>query len=355
TIKLGTDIFITPKNTITLIGNYSFDSDNHSFQQDGTQMDLNKQILEKNSSISYEDNKDNSLNLSLNYKRRFDKKEHAFSADATFSRARSTEGENITQSFFLVNKGLSSPFIVLKNTVNADRSTNANIELNYSNPFGKDSRYEIGYQGVIRNLDNDARYETFDDSIKIWQEDKNLNNLFIYKENIHAIFGTYANFFGSFRYQMGVRLEQAYTNSDQQTQSQTHRYSYFSFFPSLHITYKLGASNDMQLSYSRRVNRPGVWSLNPFRDISDPLNVRYGNPYLKPEYINSVEFGNNKSWETTSLVSTVFYRQINDVIKRITFLDSNGVANSTSRNLTDGKSYGVEFIIDQTLFKWWRA
>ncbi len=355
TVKLGTDIFITPKNTLTLMGNYSFDTDNHSFMLDGTELDLNRQISDKNSSLSFEDNKDNSVNLSLNYKRKFDKKDHAFTADATFSNGRSTEGENITQSYLFVNKGLSSPYVVLKNTVNGDKSTNANIELNYSNPFDKDSRYELGYQGIIRNLDNDARYETFNDSIKIWQEDKALNNRFLYKENIHAIYGTYANYFGSFRYQLGVRLEQAYTKSDQQTQSQTHNYDYFSFFPSAHFTYKIGEGNDIQLSYSRRVNRPGVWSLNPFKDISDPLNVRYGNPYLKPEYINSLELGNNKSWSTTSLVSTVFYRQINDVIKRITFLDSNGVANSTSRNLTDGKSYGVEFIIDQTFFKWWRA
>jgi outer membrane receptor protein involved in Fe transport len=97
-----------------------------------------------------------------------------------------------------------------------------------------------------------------------------------------------------------------------------------------------------------------MYDLNPFKDYSNPLLIRYGNPYLKPEYINSFELGHSKYWNKTSFYTSVYYRQINDVIKRISYLGNDGISYMTNENLSKGVSYGVDFILEQEILKWWR-
>jgi len=71
----------------------------------------------------------------------------------------------------------------------------------------------------------------------------------------------------------------------------TFTHNYFNVYPSGALTGKIDETQSLQLSYSRRVNRPNMWQLNPFRDITNPASIRYGNPDLIPEYIDSYEFG----------------------------------------------------------------
>jgi len=131
--------------------------------------------------------------------------------------------------------------------------------------------------------------------------------------------------------------------------------NYFSIFPTLHLNLNLKNDNSMQLSYSRRVSRPSYHMLNPFVDVSEPGMRHYGNPYLTPEYIDSYEFGHLKYWKNTSLNSSVFYKQINDAIQRVVFIDSSGIQNMTSENIAAGISYGLELIYSQDFTKWWKV
>ena len=66
--------------------------------------------------------------------------------------------------------------------------------------------------------------------------------------------------------------------------------SYFELFPSLYLTYSLPKDNELQLNYTRRVNRPRGRQINPFKDYSDSTNISYGNPDLMPEFSSSFEF-----------------------------------------------------------------
>ena len=115
----------------------------------------------------------------------------------------------------------------------------------------------------------------------------------------------------------------------------------------------LTTTTEAQLSFTRRINRPRLGNLNPFIDYSDPQNLRAGNPYLKPEYINGVELGFVKYLSTFALTSSVFYRITNDVITRYIIVDSNGISMMTPKNLNKATSYGLELIGNGTIEKWW--
>ncbi len=111
----------------------------------------------------------------------------------------------------------------------------------------------------------------------------------------------------------------------------------------------------MQLSYSRRVERPNNRRLNPYVDRSDSLNISYGNPELKPEYINSLELGYSKLFGKTALTSSIFYRNTNDAITNYTIVNADGITETTWRNLAKNVSYGLELTFSSPLFDWFRT
>ena len=135
--------------------------------------------------------------------------------------------------------------------------------------------------------------------------------------------------------------------------AQSFENNYFSYFPSLFLKQSLPNSFEVQTSFTRRINRPGMQSLNPFVNYSDPQNLRVGNPYLKPEYVNGVELGVVKYLTTFSFTSSVFYRLTTDVITRYSTFDSSGISTNTVENLSKAKTYGVEVIGSGSILKWW--
>ena len=87
---------------------------------------------------------------------------------------------------------------------------------------------------------------------------------------MYAIFTDKIKDFG---FSFGGRIEQTYTNGELLTGSKNFDKNYFGIFPSASISQKLSLSQELQLTYSRRINRPNSRNLNPFPDISDPLNI----------------------------------------------------------------------------------
>jgi outer membrane receptor protein involved in Fe transport len=129
--------------------------------------------------------------------------------------------------------------------------------------------------------------------------------------------------------------------------------NYNNFFPSIFITRKITETDELGLSYSKRVSRPRSRQLNPARYYSDTLNIRAGNPYLNPEFTNSLEFAYNKYWKGGSFSSAIFYRNSTDVIQRVNLVDNNGVATRTYDNIASTDDFGFEASAMAKIYKWW--
>ena len=129
---------------------------------------------------------------------------------------------------------------------------------------------------------------------------------------------------------------------------------YFNLFPSGHLRYDLNKKREISLSYSRRINRASSGELNPFTDYSDPLNLRLGNPYLSPEFINSFDFGYSIEKDKFVFTSSLFYRYSTDVIQRIKVFYEDNVTATTYGNIDQSQSYGFEAVINYKPVKWWR-
>ena len=233
-----------------------------------------------------------------------------------------------------------------------DHTDQASAQVDYVMPVGAKGRYELGAKSISRRYDNDYQYRSqpvlaFDPS-----------NRFVYQEYIQAAYGTYANVAWAFSYQLGLRLEQTDTRGDQARASTDAHFtrSYLNLFPSAVLAYDLSDEHRVQFSYSRRVQRPGADELNPFPDRTDPLNLRTGNPQLRPEFVHALELGEQKFFGAGSQLSgTAFYRYEENTITNIRnpfFFDvvtNSTVTNNLRLNVGHEISYGLEAVAATTL------
>ena len=109
------------------------------------------------------------------------------------------------------------------------------------------------------------------------------NTDFNYDRKIYSAYANYGHNFGKITMQLGARLEQFEAignfNSDGSTTQQV-RQDFFNIYPSAFFTFAPSEKNQFQLSYSKRVDRPGIGQVNPIREWSTPLITSIGNPNI---------------------------------------------------------------------------
>ena len=126
--------------------------------------------------------------------------------------------------------------------------------------------------------------------------------------------------------------------------------SYFDLFPSAFISYTFNETNEFQINYTRRINRPRGRQLSAFKNISDSTNISFGNPLLLPEYTNALEFNYVKTWEEHTLSTSLYYRTTSGVIRTVSYMDGQTMY-TTYDNVTDSKRTGAEIIAKNRLFR----
>ncbi|MEP7257915.1 MAG: outer membrane beta-barrel family protein, partial [Flavitalea sp.] len=133
-------------------------------------------------------------------------------------------------------------------------------------------------------------------------------------------------------------------------------------FPSLYLSKKIAEGQELQVNFSRRINRANFWQLNPFMDITDPLNITQGNPALRPEYTNSFEFNYDNQYSKGSFLAVLYFRnntgditRYSDTISAAQYqqlsnaaIDPNAIVN-TYINAEYTNRMGAEFTLQQKL------
>lgn len=245
----------------------------------------------------------------------------------------------------------ADPSATYQRNLSAGSNRTSRARLDYIRPVRKNMNIELGYQSMIRNTDTDFTGADRD-SLGSFVVDTSISNHFVFNEEIHGGYFIFKHRFGKFGYQVGVRAEQAFVNSDLITTNQTFENNYFSLFPSGHISYQVTEEQQIKASYSRRINRPGSWHTNPFPRYSDPLNLRVGNPFLLPEYTDIAELEYGYTKKKFSLTVAGYFRFVDNMITHFRTVED-GISTSTFTNLNSSFSYGLDASVNARPFTWW--
>ena len=225
------------------------------------------------------------------------------------------------------------------------------------------SRLEAGYNYTRSwgNTSSDAWDKTGGTEKELFPYYATFSNL---TQN-HALYVTYGNrFWDKLSIKVGLRgeyymrhLESEYKDDSGNPQDSyaanpsKKDTAYFQVFPSAYIGYDFGNGHELQLNYTRRVNRPWGHQINPRIDFSDSTNISYGNVDLLPAYSNNLELNYLKTWERHTLSAGVFWKYREGAVQNYKYMDSDGkTMKNTYFNIGTRQELGVELVARNRLF-----
>jgi outer membrane receptor protein involved in Fe transport len=156
-------------------------------------------------------------------------------------------------------------------------------------------------------------------------------------EQIYAIYGRASVNRSAWSFVAGLRVEDSRSLLSDGTSVNVP-----SVLPNAILTFRLPAKQSIKLSYSRSVNRPGIYQLNPFISADDPYSVQAGNPALKPEYFQSLSATYTVNINNNFLSAQLYHNKRSDAISHYTFVNDTSVVETRFANLGRINAYGIE-------------
>lgn len=174
------------------------------------------------------------------------------------------------------------------------------------------------------------------------------DELFLPQNDFTLTFKKYAGYFihkmkwDRFEYGLGLRLEHFNSIANQITTEQVNEQNVTRLFPSVQLVYKPAEKHQFAFNYSRRINRPGFFDLNPFVSFTDPLILERGNPDLEPEFAHNYELSYQLNHGKLGLDVAGFQRTTTNVIQEtVEAFDSDRLVYSYT-NFGKQKNLGME-------------
>ena len=346
--KTGLDYFISSKHTLGLMLT-GFSNAMRSVESNSSLISNNGMPDSTIYTSSDENRSVQNFAYNINYKALLGKKGKEFSVDFDYLDYNRNSAEKLDYTY--LNRR-NIPYRDKEYFRNSSPSAISvySVNMNYSQPLSKTAKFDSGIKTSQVNSNNTR---DFDQLINYdWRDDLFRSSMFSFNEQIHAAFINFSDKIKNTNVEIGLRVEQTVSKGTAINQSALKR-NYINFFPSFQLSQKLNEKNNLDLSYSRRIGRPGYEDLNPFYFFLDQYTYREGNPFLKPEYTNSLELSHSFKERFTT---TLRYSYIKDVALNVSEQDDiSKISKSVRRNLDNQQNFGIEINTPLKITKWWLA
>jgi len=280
-VNSGFDYYMNDKNNLSFNVSYKPTHQNVDLLSE-TFLYKNNIPLNTISSLTNTSTKSDEATFSLFYQKTFKKPIEEFTAEANYYIFKSNAGNDFTNKRYPYNSAsIDSTFSRQEDDINKRNYFSA--KLNYTYPLGMNAKVEAGYQLYYQDLSYDFIINNLPSA-----------NLFVYGEFRNSVYGGITYNLKKLGMQAMLRVENSHIKADSVTQPK-----YSCFLPSVNIQYKFSASHNLKFTYNRRINRPGIYDMDPYDKIGQTYNITRGNPDLKPDYRDRLQltytwnFGSN--------------------------------------------------------------
>ncbi len=298
----GIDYNLTSRDIINFYGFYN----HYSYEQDGNVV---LQATGDTRWEAYKEETDKNRNLfsSVYYKHMFRSEGGEITVD--LSNAYSRSGNEVLYR---------NDYVSRTNSEKPEQATTV-LKVDFTNQLNEKLRLSTGAKFKTRSLHDST------------------SGRFSYSEQVYALYGTINYKLSDFDFNGGMRAEGAETKL-----SSSESDASLSLLPYISFHYKLSSNNDLYLSYRRSVNRPSVYLLNPYSYTDDPYTIRKGNPSLRPEFNNRVQFEYSARVKSSYISAKLFYETKSDVINNLTYLNDSNLFVTQVQNSGDIHEYGLQ-------------
>ena len=227
--------------------------------------------------------------------------------------------------------------------INDASTTEHTAQVDYTTPLFKDQTLEAGVKYINRQSKSNT-LEQVKDSLNVWQDISQRNSDFRHTQHIYSAYLGYMVKFNKFGAKAGVRAEGTSLNAEfAKAPEENFKTNYFDVVPNATLTYQLDMSSQLRLGYNMRIQRPGIWYLNPYVNNADPQNISFGNPNLDSEKSNNINLNYSMFAQKFSINASATYTFVNNSIEQYTFIDPEnpGVFQTTYGNIGKKQSTGL--------------
>ena len=359
--KIGLDYNINNRNTISINGMLMGGLYSTNDKQDYTILDKNKAQLFYGKRANNQAAEFQNYNSQLYYKKIFPKVGQEFTGDFNYNHTNSKNNY-----LFNTESHIPPDTIIIGNTFQKNNgTTTANqfvLQLDYTNPINETKKFEAGIKSYFKNSIsiNDTKNAKITADNYIY--DSVMSNHYIIDDMINAAYINYnSKTILGISYQAGLRFEQSYYKGTIKNKNQSFSYNYpsmaedllKSIFPGIYFSKKLVKNQEVQVNFSRKIQRPNFFQLMPFIMFADKQNYRIGNPQLKPEFKNIAEINYNNIFSNGSYLGSCYFRYEEQPITDVAYpsLSDPTVLVNTTVNGKNSIRYGLEHTFKYTLLK----
>ncbi len=283
----------------------------------------------------------------LEFTKKFNKEGHDLSGSVSY---RSRTGSEFNETTRRDND--ESITDRTKNTADSDDS-DWRLKLDYKNMMSETRGFEAGIQSRISMDQEGTGTYGWDTTASqyIYYPRYSYNN--DYEHVIHSLYAIYKREIGLFQWQWGARGEYTYRNMHLNTQDTTYLIDRWDIFPSIHVSLPISDNNQVMASYTRRIDRPRNWYLEPYATQRDAYSVFQGNPGLEPEYINAWEASWQLSKKKNYIAADIYYRTTENKVERVQSVIDKETLLFTFANVGKDYSTGAELSLNVSPVSFW--
>ena len=286
----------------------------------------------KNSRISFSG--------SVDYQRFFNQ-EHTHSLALTYQLNYSPATTKMTNDFLTPSGVLD---LTDRYSENKDKTTNHIFQLDYTLPIATGQTLSLGSKLQLHDATSDSKY--YLENVY----DASSSSEYEFKNSILAGYGEYSGRWNDFSAKAGLRYEYTWQDVEYHL-GNGHDFStsYGSLVPTASLSYTLGGSSNLGMTYNMRISRPGISYLNPYVDKTNPIALTYGNPDLDVEKAHNVSLVYNLFTPTLMLNLNLHHNFTDNAISQYSFYDSQNLLNTTYGNVVKSHQTGVNAYVNYLL------
>ena len=309
--NLGSEYYFDDNTSLTISGFYK-KGDDSSFLTNIVNDISRGSISSTNNRLRDETEMDESFEYALDFYKDYDRDGQTLSARISYEESEDDGLEDIEDfaTFPIISES------IFEKVSNIDFQKRLLGQIDFIYPIDKETEFEFGYRGnfLERETDYDVSFLTGNSFIS----DPGLSNVFKYKESVNSVYTQFGKKFDKLSALFGLRYENSRHEIDQRTTNQFEIKKYSDLFPTLNLAYEFSNQESLTFGYSKRVRRPRGWNINPFPRRNSVTSFRRGNPFLDPTFTTALEVDYLKRFKKFTLNTSIFYRQSDGNIERIT-------------------------------------
>ena len=350
--KLGFDYYADDKNTLTytLSGNYGHG--NQLSNTNSASLDSAENPLETYRATTQNINSNYSINNNIAYQKKFDSTERELDVNASYTFGTNATNVSLNSLAHDSNGVYDVGNSLFEKTTSPNSFKNIMVKADNLHPLRRLKKHKIeagvkNETSINKNVFND--YNIVNNTA---QFDTLLSNRFNYTQNVAAAYGIFSGAYTKwFSYSGGLRAEQTYITGNDDA---VHK-DYIDFFPNANAAVAFNDTQNLSVSYNRRIQRPSFRLINPAITYSDQFTIWQGNPLLQPSLSDNISLAYSHTYKKQLFVFRTGGSFVNNGFTGTSTVDSDRITRGTEVNGLTSKSWNGSLYVRLRFTSWFEA